>query len=87
MVEKHMTPGMDVKGNQNLKPSQSDVDAKFLMLVPIYLEMDDGRIFFLARAHMAGNTTIDQKVPLRGVKTKPKRAIVNYYDDVLASVN
>ena len=69
----------------NLKLTQSDVDAKFLMLVPIYLEMDDGRIFFLARAHMAGNTTIDQKVPLRGVKTKPKRAVVNYYDDVLAA--
>jgi len=28
---------------------------------------------------------IDQKVPLRGVKTAPKRALVNYNYDVLAS--
>jgi len=26
-------------------------------------------------------------VPLRGLKVKPKRAMVNYYDDVLAAAN
>jgi hypothetical protein len=36
---------------------------------------------------MEGNASIEQKVPLRGVKTKPKRALVNYYDDLLASAN
>jgi len=26
-----------------------------------------------------------QKVPLKGLKAKPRRAMINYYDDVLAS--
>ena len=57
------------------------------MLVPLYLEMADGQMFFLGRAHMIGNTSIEQKVPLKGLKTKPRRAVLSYYDDVLASPN
>jgi hypothetical protein len=33
---------------------------------------------------MMGNTSIDQKVPLKGLNQVPKRAVVNYYNDVLA---
>jgi len=40
---------------------------------------------FLGRARLSGNTSIEQKVPLKGVKAKPRRALINYYDDVLAS--
>jgi hypothetical protein len=121
MLEKHMTPEMDLDGNHkldwffneyvygtqlpaykmessfdtgadgdivfNMKVSQSNVDEKFRMLVPIYLELADGSIFPLGRARMSGNTTVDQKIPLRGLKTKPRGAVVNYYDDVLASPN
>jgi len=59
----------------------------FRMPVPVYLELADGKMFMLGRAKMLGNTTVEQKVPLKGLKTKPKRALVNYYDDVLASPN
>ena len=69
----------------NFKLSQSNVEDKFRMLVPIYLEMPDGNFAFLGRAHITGNTSFEQKVPLKGLKTKPKRAMLNYYDDVLAS--
>lgn len=69
----------------SFKLTQSGVDDKFKMLVPIYLEMDDGRLFSLGRAHVAGNSSVDDKVPLTGLKTKPKRALINYYDDVLAT--
>ena len=31
--------------------------------------------------------TFDQKIPLKGLKDKPKRAVISYYDDVLASPN
>jgi len=55
------------------------------MLVPIYLELADGKAYFLGRARLAGNTTVEQKVPLKGLKEKPRRAMINYYDDVLAS--
>jgi hypothetical protein len=121
MVEKHMTPEMDLDGNHrmdwffneyvygtqlptyksdasfdigadgdvvmNMKVTQSNVDDKFRMLVPLYLELADGNIAFLGRASLAGNSSIEQKVPLKGLKTKPRRVALNYYDDVLASPN
>ena len=69
----------------NFDLTQSNVDDKFAMLVPIYLEMDDGRIVMLGRMRMKGNSTEKQKVPLKALKAKPRRAMINYYDDVLAS--
>ena len=71
----------------NLKATQSNVDEKFRMLVPIYVELADGGLVFLGRAHFTGNVSIDQKIPLKGLKTKPRRVALNYYDDVLASPN
>jgi Peptidase family M1 domain len=71
----------------NMKLSQANVDENFRMLVPIYLELADGNIFFLGRARLTGNNSIEQKVPLKGLKTKPRAAVTNYYDDVLASPN
>ncbi len=119
MMEKHMTPEMDLEGNHRLdwffneyvygtalptykidstfdkdasgdvvfgfKVTQSGVDDKFRMIVPIYLEFADGRTVNLGRARLVGNSSIDHKVPLKGLKDAPKRALVNYYDDVLAS--
>jgi hypothetical protein len=70
-----------------LKLTQSGVDEHFRMLIPVYVELADGNIAFLGRARMTGNNSTDQKIPLRGLKTKPRRAILNYYDDVLASPN
>jgi len=69
----------------NFKLSQAGVDDHFVMLVPIYLELADGRIVHLGRARMIGNTTMDEKAPLRGLKDAPRRAMVNYNYDVLAS--
>jgi hypothetical protein len=119
IVEKHMTPEMDVERNHRLdwffneyvygtalptykidysfdkdangdvvfglKVTQSGVDDKFRMIVPIYLELADGRVANLGRARLIGNSTVDQKIPLKGLKDTPKRAFVNYNDDVLAS--
>jgi hypothetical protein len=121
MIEKHMTPEMDVDENHRmdwffneyvygtqlpsykadasfdtgadgdvvmyLKLTQSGVDDKFKMIVPVYLELADGNIAFLGRARLIGSNSVDQKVPLKGLKAKPRRAMVNYYDDVLASPN
>jgi Peptidase family M1 domain len=63
--------------------SQSNVDKNFHMPVPIYLELDNGKIYMLGRAHADGTTTIQDKVPLKGMKTPPRHAMINYYDDVL----
>jgi len=69
------------------KVTQSNVDDKFRMLVPVYLELADGRIANLGRVIIIGNSSVDAKVPLKGVKDTPHRAMLNYYDDVLASPN
>ncbi|HLW85109.1 MAG TPA: M1 family aminopeptidase [Candidatus Sulfotelmatobacter sp.] len=77
--------GADGEVVLDLKVTQSNVDDKFRMLVPVYLEMADGNMFFLGRARIAGNNSLEQKIPLKGLKTKPRRVVLSYYDDVLAS--
>ncbi len=67
--------------------AQSNVNDQFRMLVPIYLELDDGRIVFLGRMRLVGNSSAAPKAPLKGLKTKPRRALINYFDDVLASAS
>ncbi len=70
-----------------LKVTQSNVDDHFRMIVPVYLEMPDGGMLFLGRFRLIGNTSLNPKIPLKGLKVKPRRAVLNYYDDVLASPN
>jgi hypothetical protein len=69
------------------KVTQSGVDDKFRMLVPVYLELANGSIAFLGRVRLVGNTSTEGKIPLKGIKDTPHRAMLNYYDDVLASPN
>ena len=69
------------------KVTQSGVTDKFRMLVPVYLELANGNIVFLGRVRLVGNNSTEAKVPLKGIKDTPRRAMLNYYDDVLASPN
>jgi hypothetical protein len=119
MVEKHMTPQMDLEGTGkldwffneyvygtalptytfdhtivngpnrdfllNFKLTQSNVDDNFRMLVPIYIELTDGKVYFFGRARITGNHSLEQQLPLRGLKDRPRRALINHYDDVLCS--
>jgi len=71
----------------NLKVTQSNVDDHFRMLIPLYVETAEGNIGFLGRVRITGSKTLEQKIPLRGLKVKPRRLVLNYYDDVLASPN
>jgi len=54
--------------------------------VPIYLDLGGGRIARLGSATLSGNNSVDGHVPLKGVKEKPKRAMLAYYDDVLGNI-
>jgi len=69
----------------SMKMTQSGVDERFRMLVPIYFELADGRFALLGRMTMVGNTSEEDKIPIKGLKNIPRRALLNYYDDVLAS--
>ena len=119
MVEKHMTQGMDIDGNQRMdwffneyiygtalpsykleasfdpgpdgdmvlsfKFTQSNVDDQFVMPVPLYLELANGNVTRIGSLHIKGNNSLEQKVPIKGLKERPKRAMLNYMDDVLAA--
>jgi Peptidase family M1 domain len=69
----------------HLKLAQSKVDDNFRMLVPIYVELADGRTVFFGRAKISGNSTWEQIVPIPGLKDMPKRALINQYNDVLCA--
>ncbi|MGH9671016.1 MAG: hypothetical protein ACRD3A_13000 [Terriglobales bacterium] len=69
----------------NIRITQSNVDEKFLMPVPIYLELADNKVVRVAAAPMFGNNTREFKIPLTGLKDRPKRAMLNYYKDVLCT--
>ena len=71
----------------NLKLTQSGVDDNFRMPVPVYFELADGRIVLFARVIIGGNKTVSQQVAIPGLKDKPKRALINYVNDVLSSPN
>ncbi len=68
------------------KVTQSGVDDTFQMRVPLYLELADGRMARIGSVPIKGNATIDQKFDLAavGLKDRPKRLVIAYFDDVLA---
>jgi len=68
----------------SFKATQSNVDEKFVMPVPVYLELDTGHVMRLGMLVMRGNSSVDQKVDLSKLSSGVKRAMLNYYDDVLA---
>jgi Peptidase family M1 domain len=69
----------------HMKLEQSGVDASFLMTVPVYIELLDGKIYRLGTIPMTGNTTFEKDIALRGLTQKPKRAMINYFHDVLCT--
>jgi peptidase M1-like protein len=70
----------------NFKITQADVSKNFVMLVPIYIDMGNGKVIRLGSAQLSGPNTLEQHVPLKGLKEKPKRALLGYYDDLLANI-
>jgi hypothetical protein len=69
----------------NFKVEQSGVDQHFRMTIPIYLELADGGIARVGSIPLTGTTTFENQITLRGLKTRPKRAMINYYHDVLCN--
>ena len=52
---------------------------------PVYLELGKDRIVRLGAAPITGNRTTELKVPLSGLKERPKRAMLSYFNDVLCA--
>ncbi|MEI9972964.1 MAG: hypothetical protein WDO73_13420 [Ignavibacteriota bacterium] len=63
--------------------TQSDVNANFLMPVPVYVDLD-GRVARLGTINLFGNSTskeINVMLPKR-----PKRVMLNYWHDILEAL-
>lgn len=71
----------------SVKVTQSGVSDKFRMLVPIYLELANGRVFSPGRMYSIGDGTKEAKIPFKGLKDTPRGVVLNYYDDVLSAPN
>lgn len=69
----------------NYKLTQSGVDDNFVMPVPVYFELADGRTIQIGRIHVKGNATANGNIALKGMKDPPKRALINHNYDVLAA--
>ncbi len=83
--EHNFSSGADGQPVLSFKITQSNVDPTFKMTVPIYLETADGKVFRLGMMTIVGNSSSDAQVPLGGLKGKPKRAVLNYFNDVLCT--
>jgi aminopeptidase N len=68
------------------KLAATNVGPAFAMPVPVYLELNNGKVVRLGTAALFGDKSIDQEVPLKGLKEKPRRAMIAYYDDLLGNI-
>jgi hypothetical protein len=68
----------------HFKLKQENVPEDFRMLVPIYLELADGRVVLLGRVPMHGVKEKEQTVDLGKAPSPAKRLIVNYNFDLLS---
>jgi aminopeptidase N len=71
----------------HIKLVQSGVPDKFRMPVPLYLELEGGKVIRLGSVNVTGNKTIDQTLQLPKLPAKVKRVSINYYYDVLSTEN
>jgi hypothetical protein len=66
----------------SVKLTQSNVSDGFKMLVPFYLELQDGRVMKVGSAGLLGNSSVEQEIPAGQIPVK--RLLINYYYDVLS---
>ena len=73
--------------NLHFKLTQSGVSDSFEMLVPVYIELADGRVLRLGQIPIAGNNSSEQSVPMAKSSVPIKRISIDYMHDVLAIEN
>jgi hypothetical protein len=69
----------------HFKVTQSHVSDSFLMILPLYLQMQDGHTPRLFNLSIKGNSTVERTVKLGKVPSPAKKLIANYYEDILSN--
>jgi hypothetical protein len=68
----------------HLKLAQSNVSEKFIMRLPVYLQLQNGMTRRVFNVVMHGNGTLDQTIKLGALPSPAKAMMVNYNADVLS---
>jgi hypothetical protein len=68
----------------HFKLTQSNIPSDFRMLVPLYMQLEDGRVLLLGRATMAGVTTVEKTLRTGKLPSPLKQLLVNYHYDLLS---
>ena len=71
----------------HVKLTQSGVPPTFKNLVPIYLELTDGKVVRWISGAIIGSSSLEQTVPLPKTPSPVKRALIDYNYDVLSTDN
>ena len=83
----HFESRIDANGDAvklHFKLTQSGVPESFKMLVPIYMELADGRTLRLGEVAILGNSAAEQTVQMGKPPAAIKRVTIDYMHDVLA---
>lgn len=85
----HYTVTSDATNGQDgtsihFKVSQSNVSDKFMVLLPVYLQMENGNTVRIANLTMRGNTTLDHVIKVGKLPSPYKKVLVNYNGDILS---
>jgi hypothetical protein len=74
----------DGESSVHLKVTQANVSKDFLMMVPVYLQLADGRTVRLLNLSMKGDMTFDRTLKIGKLPAAPKKMLLNYNADVLS---
>lgn len=74
----------DGETSVHLKVTQSNVSKDFLMLVPVYLQLADGKTVRVFNLGMQGDMVSDHVIRLGKLPSPAKKMLLNYNQDVLS---
>ncbi|WP_160114953.1 M1 family aminopeptidase [Bryocella elongata] len=70
--------------SMHMKLTQSGVSSSFRMIVPIYLQMENGTVTRIGAAVLNGNDTYERTVSLGKMPSPAKKLLLNYNGDILS---
>jgi len=73
----------DGETSVHFKLTQSKISDSFVMLVPIYLQMQDGHTVRIFNVSIKGDKTVERTVRIGKLPSPAKRLLMNYNEDVL----
>ena len=74
----------DGETSVHMKLTQANVSKDFIMIVPVYLQMENGKTERLGTIKMVGSNTSERTIKLGKLLSPGKKLLVNYNADILS---